>query len=111
MGEHDILPGSLEDDGHHLLNRIVGLNKQLCENPQRRGLPSCTQFHAEGAVAAASSGKVVAALEQRSKIAQSSTGDHSAQTPAGMAGGRLRGSALVTKELQEYEEQVRHLQD
>jgi len=92
MGEHDILPGDFEDDGHHLLNRIVGLNKQLCEHPERRTLPSCAQFRAEGGAAAASA-------------------ENSAQRATGKPGSRLRGSGIVARELHDHDEQVRHLQE
>eukprot|EP00419_Tripos_fusus_P039395 CAMPEP_0172777816 /NCGR_PEP_ID=MMETSP1074-20121228/201594_1 /TAXON_ID=2916 /ORGANISM="Ceratium fusus, Strain PA161109" /LENGTH=505 /DNA_ID=CAMNT_0013614745 /DNA_START=113 /DNA_END=1629 /DNA_ORIENTATION=- len=91
LGKTNILPGELEDDGHHLLNRIVGLNKQLCDDPTRRGLPSCAQFRSESAVATSSS--KVDALEP------------------GTAGKRLRGGRIVAKELQEHEKRVHHLQD
>jgi hypothetical protein len=92
-GEHDILPGDTEDDDHHLLNRIVGLNQQLCEDPQRRALASCAQFRAEG-----------------SKIAEPVTEDLSADGSVAK-GSRLRGSGMVAKELQEHDQQVRHLKE
>jgi len=92
-GEHDILPGGIDDDGHHLLHRIAALNKQLCEDPDRRGLPSCAQFRADGEAATAVPHK-----------------EHK-NPPTGKSGSRLRGSGLVAKELQEHDEQVQHLQD
>jgi len=104
----NILPvdhGGHGDDGHHLIDRIADVNKRLCDQPERRTLPSCAQF--QSAADAKTSDSEMTTAKRRLRGAPAKTTASGTKT-AVHPPGSLRGTNVA--EVQDYEAHLQKLQ-